>query len=155
MADARLARPSRVFTAQMEWVTRLGGAFVESSWARVALSVFLPSPVYSMADKIRYAAGARHSAAHLLPEVEERNLFAEVPGLALPAYFVHGRHDRQVPPALTEEYVRTFAAPSKQLLFLEHSAHGALFEEPEAFHEILVKSILAETTSQHDRRVIG
>jgi putative acetyltransferase len=33
----------------------------------------------------------------------------------------------------------------KRLFFLEHSAHGALFEEPEAFREILVDTIPAET----------
>ncbi len=147
-ADGRFARPLDTFASQMKWAIRLGGAFVESSWARVALSVFLPSPVYSMADKIRYAVGARYSAEHLMGEVEKRNLSMEVPRLGLPAYFVHGRHDGQVPPGLAEEYVRSLEAPSKQLVFLERSAHGALFEEPEAFQEILVKRVLVETASE-------
>ncbi len=150
-AERQLAGPSEVFMTQMKWAVRLGGAFVDSSWARIALRVFLPSPVYSIADKVRYVAGARYSAEHLMGEAEKRNLFVEVPRLGLPAYFVHGRHDGQVPPALTEEYVRALEAPSKRLFFLEHSAHGALLEEPERFLDILVGTILAETQPRREQ----
>jgi len=145
LADEGHTPRSELFTAQMKWAVRLGAAFVGSSWVPLVLRVFFPSPVYSLADKVRYVLGARYSEKHLMSEAEKRDLFVEVPRLEIPAYFVHGRHDGQVPPGLTEEYVRALEAPSKRLLFLEHSAHAALFEEPEAFRKILVDTILAET----------
>lgn len=146
LADGGHAAPAELFMAQMKWAVRLGAAFAGSSWAALVLRVFLPSGVYSMADKIRYVLGARFSEKYLMPEAEKRDLFLEVPRLEVPAYFVHGRHDGQVPPGLTEEYVCALEAPSKRLLFLEHSAHAALFEEPGAFRDILAGTILASSS---------
>jgi pimeloyl-ACP methyl ester carboxylesterase len=145
LADEGLEPAWQVFMAQMKWATRLGAGFAKTSTGQLLFRVFLPSPVYSVADKVRYVLGARFSEKHLMPEAEKRDLFAQVPRLEIPAYFVHGRLDGQVPPELTEEYVRALEAPTKQFFYLEHAAHAALFDEPGRFHEILVGTVLAET----------
>ena len=45
---------------------------------------------------------------------------------------------------MTEEYFHALEAPVKRLFILERSAHGALFEEPARFLEIM-KEVLDET----------
>jgi pimeloyl-ACP methyl ester carboxylesterase len=145
LAGERRVPAWQVFMAQMRWATRLGAGFAKTSAGQLLFRIFLPSPVYSLTDKVRYVLGARSSEKSLMPEAEKRDLFSQVPRLEIPAYFVHGRLDGQVPPALTEEYVRALKAPSKRFFYLEHAAHAALFDEPERFHEILIGTVLAET----------
>jgi len=135
----------QIFLAQMKWATRLGAGLAKTSFGQLLFRVFLPSPVYSLADKVRYVLGAQFSEKHLMPEAEKRDLFSQVPRLEIPAYFVHGRLDGQVPPGLTEEYVRGLEAPAKRFFYLEHAAHAALFDEPEEFQQFLVGMVLAET----------
>ncbi len=145
LADEGRVPTWQVFMAQMEWATRLGAGFAKTSMGQLLFRVFLPSPVYSFADKVRYVLGARFSEKHLMHEAEKRDLFVEVPRLEIPVYFIHGRLDGQVPPGLTEEYVRALEAPAKRFFYLERAAHAALFDEPERFHEILIGTVLAET----------
>ena len=50
-----------------------------------------------------------------------------------------GRHDQVAPPSAAERYAELLEAPSKQLVWFEHSAHMPHLEEPERFRELLAQ----------------
>ena len=60
-----------------------------------------------------------------------------------------GRHDQVAPPSAAERYAELLEAPSKQLVWFEHSAHMPHLEEPERFRELLAQVRLGLPASVH------
>jgi pimeloyl-ACP methyl ester carboxylesterase len=59
--------------------------------------------------------------------------------LNTPIVMVQGRHDQVAPPSTAERYAELLEAPSRQLLWFEHSAHMPHLEEPERFRRLLAQ----------------
>jgi proline iminopeptidase len=74
----------------------------------------------------------------LLPELAAFDLTQTLTRQNTPIVMVQGRHD-QVTPSAAERYAELLQAPSKQLVWFEHSARMPHLEEPERFRYLLVR----------------
>ncbi len=70
--------------------------------------------------------------------------------MPIPAYFLHGRHDRTVSYHLAKAYAPRLEAPLVGFYTFEHSAHSPAFEEPDRTLQILTENVLTRTTTLAD-----
>ena len=70
----------------------------------------------------------------LWTELNALNLEVAVPELKMPVWFLLGRNDHQVDAQVAAAYFEKLIAPSKKLVWFEHSGHFPPFEEPEKFN---------------------
>ncbi len=113
------------FTTRARWATNFGGVrhgHTYTSLARNLLVSLLRSADYSPADTVRTIRGITAAQAALLPELAALD-----------------RHDQVAPPSAAERYAELLEAPSKQLVWFEHSAHMPHLEEPERFRDLLAQ----------------
>jgi len=74
------------------------------------------------------------------------NMPATVPRLEVPVFFLVGRYDYKTPGVLVAEYMNALEAPAgKQMFWFERSAHVPFIEEREAFHAVMINTVLAQT----------
>jgi pimeloyl-ACP methyl ester carboxylesterase len=74
-------------------------------------------------------------------EVSKLNLLKLVPALKMPVVIFVGRRDHWVPPETSVAYFNALAAPSKRLVWFEHSGHEAFVDEPEKFNSTMVELV--------------
>jgi pimeloyl-ACP methyl ester carboxylesterase len=130
------------FATRARWATNFGGVrsgHTYNSMARSLLISLLRSPDYSFADAVRTIRGMTAAQAALLPELAVLDLTHTLTRLNTPIVMVQGRHDQVVPPSAAERYAELLDAPSKPLVWFEHSAHMPHFEEPERFRNLLAQ----------------
>jgi pimeloyl-ACP methyl ester carboxylesterase len=128
------------FGTRMRWDLNFGGArtgYTYGSSARGLASSLLRSPDYSLADIFRIFGRMAATQAALLPDIAALDLMRTVTRLEVPIVMAQGRLDQVAPPAVAEQYAALLEAPSKQLVWFEHSAHMPHLEEPERFSELL------------------
>ena len=101
---------------------------------------------YGLADKVNYVRGLLRTMEALWPQLWEVDLRSEAPQLAVPIYFLEGRHDVNAPPALAEDYLMTLEAPHKELIWFEHSGHSPWVDEAPKMVDVMVNTVLAQTT---------
>ncbi len=89
-------------------------------------------------DALPDFSGVSTSLPALHQELFHTNLFAQIPELNVPVYFLEGRHDYQASSKLAEKYFNALKAPKKKLVWFEHSGHNPMFEEPAKFTEALL-----------------
>jgi pimeloyl-ACP methyl ester carboxylesterase len=98
------------------------------------------SPDYAPKDLVRLYQGMAFTARYLWPAFYSADLFREVPRVSVPVAFFEGRRDFIVPPSVTERYFQALEAPAgKSWVWFEKSAHWPFLEEPEKFHQMLLK----------------
>ena len=128
------------FATRARWATNFGGVrtgHTYNSIARGLLFSLLRSPDYSLADTVRAIRGITAAQAALLPELAALDLMHTLTRLDTPIVMAQGRHDQVAPASAAERYAELLEAPSKQLVWFEHSAHMPHLEEPERFRELL------------------
>ena len=69
----------------------------------------------------------------------------DVEQVDFPVVFFAGRHDLTTPSDLVEAWYRRLEAPSKELVWFEHSAHLSPIEEPGRTLVALVEHVLPLT----------
>jgi pimeloyl-ACP methyl ester carboxylesterase len=74
-------------------------------------------------------------------EVSKLNLLKLVPALKMPVVVLVGRRDHWVPPETSVAFFDALAAPSKELVWFEHSGHEAFVDEPEKFNSTMVEVV--------------
>lgn len=120
----------------------------------VITGIFLPSlasPDYTVAERLNLWRGRRFSRRFgLWDQMLGTDLADQVTGLAIPAYFLHGRHDQTVSYQRARAYVRRLEAPQVGFYTFENSAHSPALEEPDRALRILVQDVLAGTTKLAD-----
>jgi pimeloyl-ACP methyl ester carboxylesterase len=89
----------------------------------------------------RFIRGNDVSLAAMHEELASLDLRRSVPEVAVPVFFLLGRHDRHVEAKLAARYFEALQAPVKRLIWLEDSAHNPPFEEPEAFDAAVVSAL--------------
>ncbi len=121
------------------YVARFGGEVRASR--RGAMGVLLRSVLfsseYTWRDRVNFLRGVFGSMRALWPQLLEVNLFEQVPDMRVPVFFMEGRHDWEVPSVLSARYFEALRAPSKQLVWFEHSAHLPNVEERPRFNQIM------------------
>ena len=132
------------FLTERQLLARYGGEYHGSGSGAlgVVLRNLALSREYTMADRINFFRGIFQSLDALHEELFRTDLFVEVPALEVPVWFCLGRHDREVPSALSARYFEALQAPRKQLVWFERSAHLPNIEEGEKFNRLLVDAVL-------------
>ena len=124
--------------AQRKWLNHYGGAVHgRTSFDHESAGTRL-SPEYTDADLRTIWKASDFSAGFLLPEVLRMD-FSRYTTFEVPIVLLNGRHDYNVSASAAAEWFETVKAPSKQLVWMEHSAHESFHEEPGKFLVALVR----------------
>ena len=102
------------------------------------------SPEYSEADRKAWGKGSEFSVTTLWPQLADVS-FTKVKKMDVPIVFLLGRHDYTVPSPVAAQWFAQVKAPSKKLVWLEHSAHMPMVEEPGNFFAALLRDVLPLT----------
>lgn len=97
------------------------------------------SSEYGILDKINYLRGILYTFNAIYPQLYDIDLKKEYAELNVPVYFFIGRHDLNAPTDLVEEYYQLLKAPSKQIIWFDHSGHSPWINESERFITELVE----------------
>jgi pimeloyl-ACP methyl ester carboxylesterase len=113
----------------------------------VVTGIFLPSltsPAYTLTEKINMWRGkSRAGVSVVWGEMVATDLSRHVVELAIPTYFLHGKHDYTTSYTLAKSYFEKLRAPLKGFYTFEHSAHSPVFEEPQNVQRILREDVVA------------
>ena len=112
----------------------------------VVTGVFLASwqsREYTVAEKTDLWRGKIASKRVFWDEFMSVDMRSEVPSLAVPAYFVHGRYDYTTSYPLARDYFDQLDAPVKGFYTFEDSAHSPVFEEREKMLRMLREDVVA------------
>jgi len=85
--------------------------------------------------------GFRFSMNAMWADVSSLNLIDLVPALQIPVFFFLGRNDHFVPPQTSVAYFDALSAPSKKLVWFEHSGHEMFVDEPDNFNAAMAESV--------------
>jgi pimeloyl-ACP methyl ester carboxylesterase len=102
------------------------------------------SPEYTETDRKAWSQGSAFSVATLWPRLADVS-FTKVKKMEVPIVFMLGRHDYTVPSPVAAVWFGQVKAPSKKLVWLEHSAHMPMVEEPGHFFAALFREVLPLT----------
>lgn len=136
--------PEEWLSVRDEVMHRLGIGTTRSMRS-VVTGIFLPvwqTRAYTLGEKINIWRGKLRSRRQLFEELVSNDMSERVPGLAIPAYFFHGRHDLTAAYSLAQSYFAKLHAPQKGFYTFDQSAHSPLFEEPAKFRKILREDVL-------------
>ena len=132
---------------QRKWLNYFGGAVYDSKSMSKFILKFFTSQEYNLADIVCFFKSLNAPARNKLSQGEflKTDLFDTIKRIDVPIYFFLGRHDYQVASIIAEKFFHTIKAPKKELVWFEHSAHSACFEEPEKFNRLMVDMVLFPT----------
>jgi proline iminopeptidase len=114
---------------QRKWLNHYGGMMYGRTGGEAEAAAVRLSPEYTDADVMAVWEANAFSADRLLAEVLTLDMTA-VTELECPLILFLGRHDHNVSSRLAAEWFKRVEAPSKSLVWFEHSAHEILVEEP-------------------------
>lgn len=101
----------------------------------------LLSPEYGPDDVKAWGKGSAFSVSTVWPQLADMS-FRPIKKLEIPVVFLLGRHDYTTPSPIAAAWLDTLEAPSKSLVWLEHSAHMPMVEEPGHFFAALLREVL-------------
>ncbi len=114
---------------QRRWLNHYGGMVHNRTGGQAEAAAIALSPEYTDADLATVWTANRFSMDRLLAEVLTLDL-TRIDRLEVPLLLLLGRHDHNVSSAVAAEWFDRVRAPSKRLVWFEHSAHEVLNEEP-------------------------
>ena len=142
------------FGTRVRWASNFGGVTRDQSYGAVVRSLLaslVRSSDYSAGDVLRTVRGITATQARLLPEMAELDLVRTVPHLDVPLVMVQGRLDKVAPGDAAQRYFDNVAAPSKELVWFEESAHTPQLEEPEKFRDLLIRVRASQVAAGGDQ----
>jgi len=98
-------------------------------------------PESSVLDVPNFVRGFGFSLSAMWADVSTLNLLKLVPALKMPVVILVGRRDHWVPPDTTVAYFNALAAPSKTLVWFEHSGHEMFVDEPAKFNSTMIELV--------------
>jgi pimeloyl-ACP methyl ester carboxylesterase len=128
-----------VFVERMA-VTRLDGQMRLGILWKAGRALF-GRPESSIFDLPNLVRGFGFTLDVMWAEVSKLNLLKLVPALKMPVVIFVGRRDRWVPPETSVAYFDALTAPSKKLVWFDHSGHEAFVDEPEKFNSTMVELV--------------
>lgn len=145
MKDLRAIGPPP-HTAEKAWTHRMWLMRLEGEASPRALwklgRALLRGTETSVFDVPDFCRGLGFSMETMWTEVTRLNLLTMAPRLKMPAFFFLGRRDHYVLPETSVAYYEALSAPSKQLVWFEHSGHEPFIDEPEEFQKAMTELVL-------------
>lgn len=133
----------RNLRAERKWLSAMGGGTGhDPAFNGRFIRGMLMYSGYSLADKVNCVRGGFGSIRQLWPEIMALDLLKTAPRIDAPVALFSGRYDYNTPLPLAEAYLAALAAPRKELVVFEESAHSPCYEEPERFAAELVRFCL-------------
>lgn len=132
--------PAKSVFVERSVVSRLDGQMRLGILWRAGRALF-GRPESSILDLPNLVRGFAFTLDAMWADVSKLNLLKLVPTLKMPVVIFVGRRDHWVPPETTVAYFNALAAPSKQLVWFEHSGHEAFVDEPEKFNSTMVELV--------------
>jgi pimeloyl-ACP methyl ester carboxylesterase len=131
---------ARSVLIERTWLQRFDGELSARALWKMGRDFFgcREMSVIDLPDIIR---GFRFTLDAMWSEVCTLNLFTLVPALAMPVFFFAGRRDHWIPPETSAAYFSALAAPSKQFVWFEASAHEPFVDEPAKFNRTMIELI--------------
>lgn len=133
---------AKQFSTRVRWASTFGGVTTNETYGSMARSLvasLLRSPDYSIGDVIRTLRGVSATQEALLSELAVMDLVHSLPVIDLPVVMAQGRLDQVAPSETAQIYFDQLKAPSKRLIWFEHSAHTPQLEEPQQFRSLLLQ----------------
>jgi pimeloyl-ACP methyl ester carboxylesterase len=134
-----------------KWVGLYGGLAAYRDNANFYFRAARLSPDYAIEDREAIDAGGALSVGTLIETLSEADL-SSIRATPFPVFMFVGRHDLTTPPQITADWLDALDAPTKKLVWFEHSAHLAPHEEPGRFLLALVQDVLPIAQRDKDRR---
>jgi pimeloyl-ACP methyl ester carboxylesterase len=128
---------------------RYGGEVVGMRSFTPLIMIGLRSPEYTLRDALNVPKGVQFTHKYLQFDAgydPAMALMDSVNQFSVPIYFFTGRHDMTTPASCALRYFDKLDAPAKHFVWFEHSAHFPFLEEPQRFHDELVK--VAQSTER-------
>ncbi len=97
------------------------------------------SSEYGILDKINYFRGIVSTFNSVYPQLYDVDLRKNYKEIDVPVYFFLGRHDINAPTSFVEDYFELLHAPSKEIVWFEHSGHSPWINESERFVSELLR----------------
>lgn len=114
---------------ERKWMTYFGGAMAYRKDYAADQDLSLLSPDYTDGDIVHQWDGNRLATPLLLPALLGRaDIVPDM--LKVPVILFAGRYDRNVNSDVAAEWFARVKAPSKHIVWFEHSAHMVMTEEP-------------------------
>ena len=132
--------PATSVFAERTAVSRLDGQMRLGVLWNVGRALF-SRPESSIFDLPNLLRGFRFSMDAMWAETSTLNLLKLVPALQMPVVLFVGRRDHWVPPETSLAFFDALAAPSKKLVWFDHSGHEAFVDEPEKFNATMVELV--------------
>ena len=132
--------PAAAVFTERTWVSRFEGQMRPRALWTLARAVLggQESSILELPSTMR---GFRWSMDAMWAEVSRLNLIDLAPTLQMPAFFFLGRNDHFVPPETSLAYFDALSAPSKKLVWFEHSGHEMFADEPERFNAAMAETV--------------
>jgi len=125
--------PAKSVFAERAVVQRLDGQMRLGILWKVGRALF-GRPESSIFDLPNLLRGFVFTLDAMWAEVSKLNLLKRAPVLKMPVVIFVGRRDHWVPPETSVAYFDALSAPSKTLVWFDHSGHEAFVDEPEKFN---------------------
>ena len=129
---------------ERKWLTKYEGWWYGETGYGMVVKTLLTTKEYTLGESIRYMKASKFSLTLMWPELVNVDLARDIPEVKIPVYFCVGRHDYNTPGEVSYPYYEMLAAPKKDFIWFERSAHSPCFEEPEEFNEVMQK-VVTET----------
>jgi pimeloyl-ACP methyl ester carboxylesterase len=99
---------------------------------------------YTLVEQVHLLGAFMDTFAVLYPRIQDVDFRESATELEVPVYFVQGAHEAEGRTEPFEEWFDVLDAPTKELRVLETSGHRPLFEQPDAFVDVMVEVVLDE-----------
>ena len=103
---------------------------------------------YTLLEQIHIFGGVLDTFTFLYSQLQQIDFRDSATQLDVPVFLVQGRHEARGRAELANEWFAQLKAPSKKMLVLDTSGHRPLFEQPQQFHQVMVGTVLAETSKE-------
>jgi pimeloyl-ACP methyl ester carboxylesterase len=133
---------AKQFSTRVRWASTFGGVTTNQTYrsmARGLVTSLLRSSDYSIGDVVRTLRGVSATQKALLSELAVMDLVHSLPTIGVPVVMAQGRLDQVAPGKAAQRYFDQLNAPSKQLVWFEHSAHTPQLEEPDLFRSLILQ----------------
>jgi proline iminopeptidase len=100
---------------------------------------------YTLLDQAHVLGAFMDTFSVLYPQLQGIDFRDTATEFDVPMFFVQGAHEARGRAALFDEWYPTIDAPIKDLVVLDTSGHRPLWEQPDAFVEYMVDTVLAQT----------